>query len=98
MDKKQPRPQGKSRKYSGDKLLTLPGVSEAIDLVEQHAWVRVVDEAIGEAAKGEFGARKSLAGKSTVANLLTNCAHWSRCSGSMPRPRALSNSETPSNA
>jgi len=54
MDKKQ-TPQSKHRTSSGEKLLTLPGINEAIEIVEQFAWVRSVDDAINIGGEGGLG-------------------------------------------
>ncbi len=65
MDRKQ-TPRGKHRTSSGEKLLALPCIREAIEIVEQHAWVRSVDEAINEGGEGRLGEKaRRLINKST---------------------------------
>lgn len=60
----------KTKKYSGEKLLTIPGIKEAIDLVKGHARVCAVNEAIDVAGKGEFGEEiKRLVSQSTASTL-----------------------------
>ena len=56
MDGKQ-TPRGKHRTSSGEKILALPGISEAMGLVEQCAWIRSVDDAIEEGGEGKSGRR-----------------------------------------
>jgi len=55
MNKEQSRPSGKSEERRGDRVLALPGICEAIELVEDRAWVRAVDEAINKGGQGELG-------------------------------------------
>lgn len=38
-----------------DKLLSIPGIEQAIELVEEHAWRRTLDYVAVEAEKGELG-------------------------------------------
>lgn len=45
----------KQKKYSGDKLRLLPGISEAIDLIREHALTRAIFEAIDVGTNGELG-------------------------------------------
>lgn len=45
----------KSQKYSGEKLLSLPGIGEAIDLVKGHAWICAANEAIDKGSQGALG-------------------------------------------
>jgi len=45
----------KQKKYSGDKLRLLPGISEAIDLIREHAFTRAIFEAIDVGTNGELG-------------------------------------------
>ena len=54
MDGKQ-TPRGRHRMSSGEKILALPGISEAMSLAEQCAWVRSVDDAIEEGGEGRLG-------------------------------------------
>ena len=66
MDRKQ-TPRGKHRTSSGEKLLALPGISEAMDIVEQYAWVRSCDEATNEGGEGRLGEEaRRLINKSTT--------------------------------
>jgi hypothetical protein len=37
------------------RILNLPGIADAIELVKEHAWVHAVNEALDRRAKGEFG-------------------------------------------
>lgn len=55
MDEKILSNKGKSRKYSGEKLLTMPGINEAIDLVREHAWVYAVNETMNLGVEGQLG-------------------------------------------
>jgi hypothetical protein len=48
-------PNGKHQTSSGEKILSLPGISDAIEIVNDSAWVRSVDKAIGIGGEGEFG-------------------------------------------
>jgi hypothetical protein len=60
----------KTKKYSGEKLLKILGINEAIDLIEGHAWVCAVNEAIDVAGKGKFGKEiKRIVSKSTASTL-----------------------------
>jgi hypothetical protein len=45
----------KQKKYSGDKLRLIPGISEAIDLIREHAFTRAIFEAIDVGTNGELG-------------------------------------------
>lgn len=49
------RRQGDGRASGVDKLLSLPGIKEAIELVKEHALCLAMDEALDVASKGELG-------------------------------------------
>jgi len=67
MDKGQSRTSDKSQERRGNRVLALPGMREAIESVEDRAWVRAVDEAINEGGEGELGDEaRELINKSTV--------------------------------
>jgi hypothetical protein len=55
MNEERARSEGKPRKSSEEKLLALPGLSDAIELVEEHAWVRASIDAIVAGKKGQLG-------------------------------------------
>ena len=49
------RRQGHGRASEVDKLLSLPGIKEAIELVEQHALLLAMDEVLDVASRGKLG-------------------------------------------
>jgi hypothetical protein len=57
----------KPKKYSGDKLRLLPGISEAIDLVREHAFTRAIFEAIEVGTNGKLGNKaRNVINKDTI--------------------------------